>query len=372
LIWSPAPGGVPVDSAPTNAGRPAELSTSPVGAGALRFAAVWLVCLAVPAGIVGAAIIWFSAHPLFGDAPSGAGLVNGTLFGLSLVCIPLGSALVAWRAASPDRVPERWASFALGAGTIGLLVGSCAAALLPWYGGFYGLSMYRLADAARLPWSVAVLVPAACMVLGTTRRWRVAREGETDRRTRIVAAVAAVIVVPMGALIALAILAPSCPPGRVCVPEAGVSFVQPAGWSPAQAASGDLYAASAGSDETRFVVQDGAKVLHDAGRGVSPDFALVKTTVAGAVENGGGFFGTNSDVTSREVDLPVGPSLRVAFTHTTAFIIAMRQTSITYWFRVGDRLVVLEYMESYGEGTPGPTETDPPAFRELLETLRPL
>lgn len=47
------------------------------------------------------------------------------------------------------------------------------------------------------------------------------------------------------------------------------------------------------------------------------------------------------------------------------------QTTVTEWF-INGRLVLLEYIVGYGEGTPDSPPSDPPDFTLLLESLRAL
>ncbi len=146
-----------------------------------------------------------------------AGLVSG----------PLGAAVVTWRAASPGHARAGIVAFVLGAGTLLVLLAPAVAALLPTHGGFYGFDPYRVADAARLPSSVAFLVPALLMVVGTVWRWCAEEAPGSHRRAWATLAAIAVVAVPAGVLLIVAWWAPSCPSGRTCLPEAGISFERP-------------------------------------------------------------------------------------------------------------------------------------------------
>ncbi len=119
------------------------------------------------------------------------------------------------------------------------------------------------------------------------------------------------------------------------------------------------------------MIEDGASILTENGREVPGDLDELERTVPRLLAGGGGF-ARNSEISVRRVDLPAGPAIRIAYTSATSFIFTYYQTNVTHWLNVDGRLIVLEYMTSYGEGTPGDTASDPPAVRRLLEFIRPL
>lgn len=339
----------------------------------LRTAAAWLGVLAIPGGLLGAVVVRVAFNPIFAARPEAGDQERALVIATSLVCAPLGAAVVAWRAASPG---HRWASivaFVLGAGTLSVFLVSIVAALMPTHDGFYGVDPYRVADAARLPWSVAVLVPASLMLAGTTLRWCVADRSRSRRRAWVACASLAVVVAPVGVLLTVAWWAPSCRPGWTCLPEAGITFAMPEGWSRVGADPDDFFAASAGSDRRRFVVEDGAGILVGYGHAVPSSVVELENVLPGLLAARPSIsFTYNTDVAARREKLPAGDALRVDFLHWTSFLFALKQASITYWLRVGDRLLVFEYMEAYGEGASEPTSADPPELRRLLESVRPL
>jgi hypothetical protein len=186
------------------------------------------------------------------------------------------------------------------------------------------------------------------------------------RRTRIASAPALAILASTGALIAVDAAQPACGPGRTCLAAAGISFVLPGGWSRTASEADDLYAANSG--HRRLVVEDGTGVLRDAGSAVPTDIDGVAAQVPSLVEGGGGL-GSITGVSTQRTVLPVGPAVRVSY---TSRLFIYNQTTVTEWFFINGRLVVLEYMVSYGEGTPASPSSDPPDLTLLLESLRAL
>jgi hypothetical protein len=316
--------------------------------------------------------VWFTLNPLFGSAPGRqeSWALAAFIVGLFLACCV--TARVTWRAAAPHRPHAGITAFAIGCLTLIVLVAPPVALLLP-PNGLYGLDVEALWSAGRLPWSLAVLVPAALMVFGTGRRWCVAGGAAVVRRRAWFAAAATVaILASLGALVAVDAAQPACGPGRTCVASAGVSFVLPRNWSRTAPEPGELYAATAGSGDRRFVIQDGSQMLREAGFTVPADIDGVATRVPALFEDGSGQFRSITGVLVRRVSLPVATAVRVSYTSTTSFILVYKQTTITEWLFIKGHLVVLEYMVAYGEGTPMSTASDPPDFTLLLDSLRAL
>jgi hypothetical protein len=211
------------------------------------------------------------------------------------------------------------------------------------------------------------------MVFGTVSRWCVSGDAALVRRRRWIASgTTLAILVSIGALVAVDAAQPACGPGRTCVASAGLSFVLPGGWSRTASDSDNLFAATAGSDNRRFVVDDGARVLRDAGSAVPTDIDGVVAQVSSLLRVDRGLFGSIAGVSTQRTVLPVGPAVRVSFTSTTSFFFNLNQTYITEWLFADGRLVVLEYMRGYGEGTPDNPSSDPPDFTLLLGSLRAL
>lgn len=342
------------------------------GARALRLAGAWLAVLAVVVFAVALLAVWFTMHPLFGSAPGGleSWVMAASVFGLFGMCSLI--AMVSWRAAGPHRPQVGIIAFTIGALALLVLLVPPVALLLP-PDGLYGLDADAVLSAARLPWSIAILVPAGLMVFGTVRRWCVAGGAAAVRRRTLIAAAAALaILVSVGALVAVDAAQPACGPGRTCVASAGISFVLPGGWSRTASESDQLFAATAGSDHRRFVIQDGSQMLREAGLPVPTDIDGVAARVPSLFEDGGGQFRSITGVLARRAELPVGPAVRVSYVSATSFIVIYNQTTITEWVFINGRLVVLEYMVAYGEGTPQSPASDSPDFTRLLESLRAL
>jgi hypothetical protein len=217
------------------------------------------------------------------------------------------------------------------------------------------------------------VVPAALMVFGSVSRWCVTGNAAlARRRTRIATSATLAMLASIGALVAVDAAQPACGLGRTCVPAARVSFALPDHWSRAAPESDQLFAATAGGPQARFVIEDGAAVIRAADRAVPTDVDGIAARVPGMIEGGGGPFGANSGVSTERVVLPIGPAVRVSFTSATGFIFAYYQTTISYWFFADDRIVVLEYMRAFGESTPRAPGNDPKDLSELLTSLRPL
>ncbi len=251
------------------------------------------------------------------------------------------TAVVSWRAASPHQPIAGVIAFTIGAVALVVLLGHAVLLLLPPHG-LYGLDVYKVWSAARLPSSLVVLVPAALMVFGSVSRWCVSGDAALVRRRRLTASgTTLAIVVSIGALVAVDAAQPACGPGRTCVAAAGISFVLPGGWSRTAPESDELYAAAAGSDNRRFVVEDGARVLRDAGSAVPIDIDGVAAQVSSLLEDGRWMFGSITGVSTRRTVLPVGPAVRVSYTSTTSFMFTLSQTTVAEWFFINGRLVVL-------------------------------
>jgi hypothetical protein len=344
-----------------------ELDEASTTSATLRLAGVWLAVLAV-LGI--AAFILVAS--LFSDWPSDEGypLRMGLLLAVSSGCGLI--AVVAWRAGAPDRPRAGILTFAIGVFALVVILLPAVVVLLP-SDGLYGLDLYAVGSAARFPWSVVILVPASLMVAGTVNRWRAARDvTEARRRTRIATAATLVILVPILGLAAVDAAQPACGWGRVCVAKAGISFDLPDRWSRTAPESNELYAAVAGNDRTRFVIEDGARAIRDAGGTVPADIAGLVARVPPLIEGGDGLFGRNTGVSAERVALPVGLAARVAYTSATSFFFTYYQTTISHWFFVDGRIVVLEYMQAFGESTPSTPSSDPPDLRKLLDSLATL
>jgi hypothetical protein len=173
------------------------------------------------------------------------------------------------------------------------------------------------------------------------------------------------------ALVVIGAAQPACGLGRTCLPAAGVTFTLPLGWSRTSPESAELYAAVAGDEHTRFVVEDGAEVLRDTGVAMSADLDALASRIASTLEEPG-LFSSRTGVRQEVVTLPIGPAIRISYTSATSFILTYNQTVISYWVPVNGRLLVLEYMEAYGEGTPSGPGPDPGDLVTLVESLRPL
>jgi hypothetical protein len=334
------------------------------GARALRLAGAWLVVLAVLV-IALALLIALIFRSLLGAPELVVGLA--VILGLFGACSL--TAMVSWRAAAPHRPIAGVIAFTIGAVALVVLLAPAASFLLP-PNGLYGLDVYAVWSAARLPGSLAVLVPAALMVFGSISRWCVSGDAALVRRRRWIASgTTLAIVVSIGALVAADAAQPACGPGRTCVAAAGISFVLPGGWSRTAPESDDLYAAAAGSDDRRFVVEDGAGALRDAGSAVPTDIDGVAAQVSSLFEDGRWMFGSITGASTRRTVLPVGPAVRISFTSTTSFMFTLSQATVAEWFFVNGHLVVLEYMRAYGANNPS---SDPPDLTLLLESLRAL
>jgi len=339
------------------------------GARALRLAGAWLAVLAVLVTAFALLAFFLSfALPTFGSASSVQTFASWLAVILGLFGACSLTAMVSWRAAAPRQPIAGVIAFTIGALALVVPLVPAVSPLLPPHG-LYGLDVYRVWSAAYLPWSLAVLVPAALMVFGTVSRWCVSGDAALVRRRRwIASSTALAILVSIGALVAVDAAQPACGPGRTCLAAAGISFVLPGGWSRTASESDDLYAATAGSHR-RFVVEDGTGVLRDAGLTMPTDIDGVAAQVPSLVEGGGGLFGSNTGVSTQRTVLPVGPAVRVSY---TSKLFIYNQTTVAVWFFINGRLVVLEYMVSYGEGTPASPSSDPPDLTLLLESLRAL
>jgi hypothetical protein len=345
-------------------------SRSP-GTSVLQAVAVWLFCIAVLGGLLGTFLVYLARNPLFGGEPDDAEAWQATMLLAALVSLPALASVVTWRAASPERVLAARAALGIAVTALVVLFAPFAAALLPQQGGFYGITVYRLAEAARLPWSLAVTVPATLVVLVVAARWRVEVPEAVRRRTVVIAAVLGTAGIALGGLVAVNVMGPACPSGRVCVPAAGFSFVLPAGWSASPTEAGELAAYRAGNDSTRLAVSDGAAVLRRQGRTIAADFALARRTIPDAIEHGAALLSANVDVAAREEVLPIGRAIRVGYRWVVLFV-AGGDAHITYWIPVGDGMVLLDWERAYGAALEPSTDADPRDLAELLGSLQPL
>ena len=337
----------------------------------LRIAGAWCGVYAGAWIALGTLVLAISANLDAVPAP-------GVGWGSMLFLVAAGSALacgvpavVAWRAAAPERTLEGVVAFAIGIGVLGLVLFQVllgAASATEWF----GLDVWALRSGPFSAIPVVAVVPASLMVLGTVWRWSARRGGRSPwRRVAISVAALAAAALTVGGAVAAGTVRPSCPPARTCVPSMGISFDLPAGWSRADPDAGERYAASAGGTEHRFVIEDGAAVFRDQGATVPASLDDVRASVPELLAGNQGF-GSTSGIEAEWVDLPAGPAIRVAYTRTTSFIFSSTQTNVTYWLFVDGKLVVLEYMTAFGEGSPDETATDPPDFSRLLASVRAL
>ena len=336
---------------------------------ALRLAGAWLAVLAVLVTTFATLVFVVFASMFKSEGETdvvGLAVILGLLGACSL------TAVVSWRAASPHRPIAGVIAFTIGAVALVVLLAPAVFLLLPPHG-LYGLDVYKVWSAARLPSSLVVLVPAALMVFGSVSRWCVSGDAASVRRRRWIASgTTLAILASIGALAAVDAAQPACGPGRTCVAAAGISFVLPGGWSRTASESDNLYAAAAGSDHRRFVVDDGARLIRDAGAAVPTDIDGVAAQVSSLFKDRGDQFSSIEGSSTQRTVLPVGPAVRVSFTSTTSFFFNLSQTNTTEWFFINGRLVVLEYQRGYGEGTPDNPSSDPPDLTLLLESLRAL
>ena len=155
-----------------------------------------------------------------------------------------------------------------------------------------------------------------------------------------------------------------------------MSFVLPAGWRTVDAKEPTLFAAERKGDGVprRLDVADGARLLSEAGLDARPTtLDEVEAVARQRLAPSGGTFSRAADATGARVEIPLGPAVRLGYTQTTAFILAYRTGTVEEWVRVGDRLVVFVYRESFGEGGGGPAPDQPDfvAIRDSLQTLAP-
>jgi hypothetical protein len=350
----------------TESSVPAKVEGASGTSATLRLAAAWLALLATLGIVLLLLAAWLtSSWP--GDEAYPLRMALGVgFFGACGL-----TAVVSWRAAAPSRPRAGIMAFAIGVLALIVILVPAVAVLLP-PAGLYGLDVYAVGSAARLPWSVVIVVPAVLMVFGTVRRWCVVGDAAAiRRRKRIATAATLAILAPISALVAVDAAQPFCDPSRTCVAGVGISFVLPDYWSRAAPESNELFAATAADEWRRFVIEDGARVIRDAEAAVPTDLDGVAARVSSLLEGGGGLFGSNTGVSTQRVELPVGPAVRVAYTNATSFFLTYYQTTISYWFFIDERLVVLEYMRGYGESTP-PRPSDTLELTELLDSLRTL
>ena len=166
---------------------------------------------------------------------------------------------------------------------------------------------------------------------------------------------------------------PGCGQGWACVPSAGIAFVLPPGWSQQAPGGSELFRASAGSENARFVVEDGRRVLARAKLEVPTSLDGVAASFVAMLEDPDRTSFTHyTGIATRRLDLPVGPAVRISYTSETAFILVSYQTMVSVWLYAGGHLIVLEHMTSYGEGTPGDPSVDPPGLADLLHSTQEL
>jgi len=342
--------------------------TPAAGAWPLRLAGAWLAVLAV-LGTTFLALGFALIASIFKSVGTQEFVVGlAVILGLFGACSL--TAMLSWRAAAPHRPIAGVIAFTIGALALVVPLAPAASLLLPPHG-LYGLEVDKVWSATGLPWSLAVLAPAALMVFGTVSRWCVSGDAASVRRRRWIASgTTLAILMSIGALVAVDAAQPACGPGRTCVASAGLSFVLPGGWSRTASELDELYAAAAGSDDRRFEVEDGAGMLRDAGSAVPTDIDGVVAQVPSLLKDG--MFTSFAGVSTQRTVLPVGPAVRVSFTSTTSFFGTYNEATVAEWFFINGRLVVLEYMVGYGEGTPDSPSSDPPDLTLLLESLRAL
>jgi hypothetical protein len=350
----------------TESSVPAKVEAASGTSATLRLAGAWLAVLAVVGIVLELLAAWLTRSWPGDEAyPIRVGLSLGFLGACGL------AGVVSWRASSPSRPRARIMAFTIGVLALIVILAPAVAVLLP-PAGLYGLDIYGIGSAARLPWSVVIVVPAALMVFGTVSRWAITGHTAAIRvRKRIATATTLAILVPISALVAVGAAQPLCDPGRTCIAGVGISFDLPDRWSRGAPESNELFAATAANGRSRVVIEDGARVIREAEAAVPTDLDGVSARVSSLLEGGGGLFGSNTGVSAQRVELAVGPAVRVAYTNATSFFFTYYQTSISYWFFIDERLVVLEYMRSYGESTP-PGPTDTLELTELLDSLATL
>jgi hypothetical protein len=345
--------------------------TPAAGAWPLRLAGAWLAVLAVLGttflvlGLAVAASIFKSVGTQ--EFVVGLAVILGLFGACSL------TAMLSWRAAAPHRPIAGVIAFTIGAVALVVLLAPAASLLLPPHG-LYGLDVDKVWSATGLPWSLAVLAPAALMVFGTVSRWCVSGDAASVRRRRWIASgTTLAILMSIGSLVGVDAARPACGPGRTCVAAAGISFVLPGGWSRTAPESDQLFAAWAGSDDSSFEVADGAGMLRDAGSAVPTDIDGVVTQASSLFEDARWWLSSLTGVSTQRTVLPVGPAVRVSYIHTVSFSSPPHHwTTVTEWFFINGRLVVLEYSRAYGHRIPDDPSSDPPEFTLLLESLRAL
>jgi hypothetical protein len=164
---------------------------------------------------------------------------------------------------------------------------------------------------------------------------------------------------------------PACGQGWTCVPSAGIALVLPPGWSEEAPGGSELFRASAGAEWARFVIEDGERVLTEAGLEVPASLDDVAASYVAMLEDPDRTgFTRYSEIATRHLDLPAGPAVRISYMSATAFILVTYQTTVSVWSYVGGHLIVMELMTSFGEGDPGDPSIDPPGLAELLHSVQ--
>jgi hypothetical protein len=178
-----------------------------------------------------------------------------------------------------------------------------------------------------------------------------------------------VVAVALSAL--LAACGSSCGPGRTCIGKAGISLALPDGWGGRSTdGKAERLLVAARGDDQQIVVSDGAAVLK-AGSPTTLD-AVDKAVLAmfDDLNSNPGFSRVTERLSDRVV-LPIGPAVRLRATWTTSFFFTYGYSTSMYWFFVDGKLILLEYDQGWGEGTPRvPGPVEPPDLRSVLDSLR--
>lgn len=246
-------------------------------------------------------------------------------------------------------------AFTIGTVALAICAGPVVWRLLPWGGGLYGISLDGLGPL--VPVGLVVSAIAACLIWWSVRRWCELGGTSAQNRRRLARNLAAGIVVPVLVLTLVDATAPLCPSGRTCVVAAKLSLVLPNGWSRRIADADHLFEAEAG-DSGRVVIEDGHAMLGAVA-------SLDEVERAATSYFGGGSIGYGrADLTSKRIDLPIGPAVRVTW-ESTPWFYDVHQGNITDWVFLDGRLVVIEYQDVPA----GHLSADFSIMRESLRTL---
>ncbi len=212
-------------------------------------------------------------------------------------------------------------------------------------------------------------------VAGWRRRLSATAPGWAGRHPGPLVAGAAATLVPLTALLAVAIgqvADPSCGPGRECVAEAGVSLILPAGWRSQPRDEADILFAAAPSHDSPYglMIRRGADQFDPP---VPADLDEVERSLVAALAPGGqmSFTQVNESIVDR-VTLPLGPAIRARYSQTTSFFLSDNATIVSYWCFLDGRLLTIQYVENHGEGDAMLLPDVPPDVRSSLDSLRPL